>query len=117
LLIPALVDNLPAMEFVKVATVADIPPGERSWFEFEEETLIVFNVDGEFYCVADLCTHDGGPLEFGELYGYEVECPRHGARFDIRNGKAVQMPAVAGIPTYAVKVEGEDLYVESPDEF
>ena len=115
------------MEFVKVATVADIPPGERSWFEFEEETLIVFNVDGEFYCVADLCTHDGGPLEFGELYGYEVECPRHGARihigsvvyarFDIRNGKAVQMPAVAGIPTYAVKVEGEDLYVESPDEF
>jgi len=105
------------MEFVKVATVADIPPGERSWFEFEEETLIVFNVDGDFFCVADLCTHDGGPLEYGDLFGYEVECPRHGARFDIRTGKAVQMPAVTGIPTYEVKVEDGYIYVESPDEY
>lgn len=104
------------MTFVKVATIHDIPPGERSWFDFEEETLIVFNVDGEFFCIADICTHDGGPLEDGDLDGYEVICPRHGARFDIRTGAAVQFPAVTGVPTYMVKVDGEDLYVESPDD-
>lgn len=104
-------------EFIKVARVEDIPPGERMWFDFDEETVIVFNVDGEFYCIADLCTHDGGPLEDGELFGYEVECPRHGARFDIRTGAAVQLPAVVGVPSYAVKVEGEFILVESPDDY
>lgn len=104
-------------EFIKVARVDDIPPGERMWFEFEEETVVIFNVDGEFYCIADLCTHDGGPLEDGELFGYEVECPRHGARFDIRTGEAVRLPAVVDIPTYAVKVEGEFIFVESPDDY
>ncbi len=104
-------------EFIKVARVEDIPPGERMWFDFDEETVIVFNVDGEFYCIADLCTHDGGPLEDGELFGYEVECPRHGARFDIRTGAAVQLPAVVGVPSYGVKVEGEFILVESPDDY
>jgi len=102
-------------EFVKVATVADIPPGERMWFDFDEETLVVFNVDGAFYCIADLCTHDDGPLEDGELHGFAIECPRHGAEFDIRTGAVLSMPAVAPVPTFQVKVEGGDLYVESPD--
>lgn len=102
-------------EFVKVASVADIPPGQRLWFEFEEETVIVFNVDGEFYCIADLCTHDGGPLEDGDLIGCQIECPRHGATFDIRTGKATRLPAFEPVPTFAVKVEDGDIYVESPD--
>lgn len=102
-------------EFVRVAGVNDIAPGRRLWVEFEEETVIVFNVDGTFYCIADLCSHDGGPLEDGELVGCEIECPRHGARFDIRTGKPTALPAVEAIPSYEVKVEDGEVYVESPD--
>lgn len=102
-------------EFVKVCKTSDIPEGERREFAFEEETIIVFNVDGEFYAIADLCTHDGGPLDDGELIGCEIECPRHGALFDIRTGDATRLPAVAPIPTYQTKVDGDDLYLEDPD--
>jgi 3-phenylpropionate/trans-cinnamate dioxygenase ferredoxin subunit len=102
--------------FVKVAEVADIPPGERLWHDFENETVVIFNVDGEFYCIADLCTHDDGPLEDGELTHYAIECPRHGACFDIRTGQVLRLPATTPIPTFAVKVEEGMLYVESPDE-
>jgi 3-phenylpropionate/trans-cinnamate dioxygenase ferredoxin subunit len=102
-------------DFVKVASVTDLPPGERLWHDFEEETVIVFNVAGQFYAIADLCTHDDGPLGDGELEGHEVTCPRHGARFDVRTGKALCLPAVTGVPTYAVKVEDGAILVESPD--
>ena len=104
-------------EFVKIARVEDIPPGERLWYEFEEETVVVFNIGGTFYCIADLCTHDVGPLEDGELDGCEVECPRHGARFDVRTGKALSLPATSAVPTFAVKREDGDIYVESPDDW
>ena len=101
--------------FVKVARTADIPSGSRFWVEFEEETLVIFNVSGAYYAIADLCTHDDGPLEDGELRGYEVECPRHGARFDVRSGAALCLPATSAVPTYEVKVEGDIIYVEDPD--
>lgn len=104
-------------EFVKVATTADIPPGERFYYEFEEETVIIFNLSGTFFCVADLCSHDDGPLEDGDLNGHEIECPRHGARFDIRSGKALCLPATQPIPVYEVKVENGDIFVQSPDEW
>ena len=102
-------------EFVQVARVSDIAPGERMWIEFEEETVILFNVNGTFYCIADLCTHDDGPLEDGVIVGYEVECPRHGARFDVRTGAPRCLPAVTPVPTYEVKIEGEEIFVENPD--
>jgi 3-phenylpropionate/trans-cinnamate dioxygenase ferredoxin component len=103
-------------KFVKVACVADIPPGERLLVDFEEETLAIFNIDGDFYCIADVCTHDGGPLGDAPLDGFAVECPRHGARFDVRSGAVLSMPAVVPVPAFEVKIEGDDLYVESPDE-
>jgi len=102
-------------EFVKVASVEELPPGERIWYDFEEESIVVFNVDGDYYAIADLCTHDDGPLEDGKLEGFEVECPRHGARFDIRTGKALCLPAVTAVPTFQVKVENGAILVQSPD--
>lgn len=102
-------------DFVKVCKTGEIPEGERRYFAFEEETIVIFNVEGEFYAIADVCTHDGGPLEDGDLEGYKVECPRHGAHFDIRTGEALSMPAVVGVPSYETRVEGDDLYVEDPD--
>ena len=103
-------------EFVKVATVEDIPPGGRFWFEFEEETVVIFNIGGEFYCIADLCTHDDGPLEDGKLDGFSVECPRHGACFDVRTGAALNLPATSPVPNFAVKVVNGDVFVESQDD-
>jgi 3-phenylpropionate/trans-cinnamate dioxygenase ferredoxin subunit len=102
-------------EFVKVARLGDLAPGQRLWLEFEEETVVLFNINGTYYCIADVCTHDGGPLEDGKLEAYEVECPRHGARFDVRTGAALCLPAVTPVPTFEVKVEGDDIYIEDPD--
>ena len=102
-------------EFVKVAKVGDLPPGERMFYDFEDVTVTVFNVDGKFYCIEDVCTHDGGPVGDGNLFEFCIECPRHGALFDIRDGSVVSMPAVVPVPTYEVKVEGDDILVASPD--
>ena len=67
--------------------------------------VVVVNLDGEFFAVEDVCTHDGGPLGEGKLAGCELICPRHGARFDVRTGDATRMPAFEPVPTYEVRVE------------
>jgi len=93
-----------ACEFIPVAPEKDLPAGERLFLEIENQPLVVFNLAGGLYCVADLCSHDNGPLGEGDLDGYEVVCPRHGARFDIRDGKATALPAVKDIPAYPVRI-------------
>lgn len=98
-------------EFVQVATVDEIPAGERKLVWVDEEPAVLFNVEGEFFCVADVCSHDGGPLGEGELVDHEIECPRHGALFDIRTGEALSLPATAPTAVYRVKVEGDRILV------
>lgn len=100
---------------IAVARVEELPPGERLHFDLEEESVIVLNVDGELYCIADLCTHDGGPLEDGEVCDHQIECPRHGARFDVRTGSVTRLPATDPIPTYPVKVVDGLIYVEESE--
>lgn len=90
-------------------------PGSRLHFELEEESAILLNVDGKYYCIADLCTHDGGPLEDGDVLDCQIECPRHGARFDIRTGKVTRLPATDPIPVYPVVIEDGIIYIEAPD--
>jgi 3-phenylpropionate/trans-cinnamate dioxygenase ferredoxin subunit len=102
-------------EFLRVAEVDEIPVGSSKLVQIEDVRLALFNLDGEYYAIEDVCTHDGGPLVEGEIVdGCEVECPRHGARFDIRTGRATRMPAFAATSTYEVRVEGNDVLVESP---
>ena len=103
-------------EYVRVARVEDIPPGQRIWHDFDYETVIVLNVDGEFYCIADLCSHDDGPLGDGPVEGFSIQCPRHGACFDVRTGAVLALPATSPIPTYRVKVENGDVFIENLDE-
>ena len=98
-------------QFVKVAEVGELPPGERTVVEVEGIFIAVFNVDGAYYAIEDICTHDDGPLAEGELDGFEIECPRHGARFDIRSGKVLSFPAITDVTHYEVKVEGGDVLV------
>jgi 3-phenylpropionate/trans-cinnamate dioxygenase ferredoxin subunit len=95
--------------FVQVATVTEVPAGERKLVWVDEEPAVLFNVGGEFFCLADVCSHDGGPLGEGELFGHEIECPRHGALFDIRTGEAVTLPATAPTSVYRVRVEGDKI--------
>lgn len=98
-------------EFSKVASKADVPVGHVKVYTVEKKRIAVCNVEGKFYAVADLCTHDGGPLGEGELVENTIECPRHGARFDVETGAVVCMPAVIPIATYPCEERGEDLWV------
>lgn len=100
-------------EFVTVAKTDEIRPGEREVFGIGRHWVAVFNVDGTYYAIEDVCTHDGGPLADGELVGCEIACPRHGAKFDIRNGKVLTAPALVDVPTYEVRVEGDEIQVSA----
>ncbi len=99
--------------FVKVGRADEIAPGEKKIYEVDGILVVVVNLDGEYYCVEDVCTHDGGPLGEGALDDGQIICPRHGARFDVRTGDALTLPAFEPVPIYQVKVENGDLLVES----
>ena len=81
-------------------------PAARNCAEVDGRAIAVFNVDGAFYAIDDVCTHDGGPLAEGELWGCEIQCPRHGARFDVRTGKPLCMPAFEPVTTHDVELPG-----------
>ena len=99
-----------------LASTSDIPPGKVGVFVVGEQRIALCNVDGQFYAIDDVCTHDGGALDQGELAGNEIECPRHGARFDVRTGKVTQLPAWAPVETYPVRVEGATVQVSVDSE-
>lgn len=100
------------MEFVKVATTGEIAPGTALRVEVADEPIAIFNLDGEFYAIGDICTHAEASLSEGDIFGDCVECPLHGAEFDIRTGRPRTLPAVIPVPTYAVKVEGGDILID-----
>lgn len=101
-------------DYVKVASVTDLAPGEMTLVEVSGELICLANVDGTFYAIADECTHVGGALSDGELEGYIVSCPTHFGQFDIRTGKVVQHPPREDATTYEVKVEGQDVLIGGP---
>jgi 3-phenylpropionate/trans-cinnamate dioxygenase ferredoxin subunit len=103
------------MAFVKAASVGDIAEGRAIVVEVGDHEVALCNVGGEIYALANMCTHDGGPLGQGVLLGAEIECPRHGARFDVRTGAVKALPAIMPIPAYEVKVEGDAVYVDVED--
>ena len=102
--------------FVKVASRAELPPGSKKLVEVDGRAIAVFHCEGAFYAIDDVCTHDGGPLAEGELFGGESECPRHGARFDVRTGRPLCMPAIEPVATHATEVRGDDVYVSVLDQ-
>ncbi len=102
-------------EYVKVAARAELPPGSKKLFDVDGRAIAVFNVDGEYFAIDDICTHDGGPLAEGEFEGAEIRCPRHGARFDVRTGKPLCFPAIEPVATHAVDVRGDDIFVAIDD--
>ncbi len=99
-------------EFTKVTKTSEIAPGRVCVYDVGGKKIAICNVDCEFYAIADVCTHDDGPLAEGELLGDQIECPRHGALFDVKTGKALTLPAVTPVTSYPVQVDGDDIKVE-----
>ena len=94
------------------AKLADVPRGGMKVVETGGVRIALCNVEGKIYAIEDVCTHDDGPLGEGKLQGFEAECPRHGARFDVRTGAVTRMPAVVPVRSFPVRVEGDQIYVD-----
>jgi 3-phenylpropionate/trans-cinnamate dioxygenase ferredoxin subunit len=95
------------VEFVEIAPASELPDGERMFVDIGDAPIVIFNIAGQLFAIGDVCTHDDGPLGDGDIEGFNVVCPRHGAEFDVRTGKVTSMPAVVDIPAYPVRlVEG-----------
>ena len=99
-------------QFVAVAKVSEVPRQSIKCVEVAGKRIALFNLGGEFYALADECTHEGGPLSEGEIRGGEVECPLHGARFDIKSGKVTLDPADDDVARYNVRVSGDSVEIE-----
>ncbi len=98
------------LDFIKVAQISDLNPGEKMLVDYDDEEVGLFNIEGQFYAVSDVCTHDDGPLLEGKLDDDCIICPRHGARFNVKTGTQT-MPAFSPVPLYQVKIEGTDIYI------
>lgn len=104
-----------SIKYFPIVDASEFSNGEQLYVEIEDIELVVFNIAGEVFAIGDVCSHDGGPLGDGEIEDYEVICPRHGARFDVRTGKATALPAVVDIPAYPVRIQQGQIEVGIPD--
>ncbi len=102
------------LEYIAVATMDELGDGDRLVVEIDRVGVVLFKVEGKYFAIGDVCSHDDGPIAEGELDGLEIACPRHGARFALQSGKALALPAVVDIPAYPVRVEGEEILVGLP---
>ena len=98
--------------WVAVAKEDEIKSGGFRVAEVDGAQIVVFNFDGEYYAIEDLCTHDSGKLTGGTIEGAEIVCPRHGARFCIKPGAALTAPAYEAVATFPIKVENGDIFVK-----
>lgn len=95
------------------ARLSDIAPGTTKRVDVGGDPVLLCNVAGSLYAIEDVCTHDGGELDQGELEGCRIMCPRHGAYFDVTSGAALTFPAVIPLRTYSIRVEGDSIFVDA----
>jgi 3-phenylpropionate/trans-cinnamate dioxygenase ferredoxin subunit len=98
-------------KWVTAFKASDVTPGQHKTIEIEGDPITVFNIDGKFHAIADVCTHDGGDLTGGEVTGKIITCPRHGAQFDVTTGSVMRMPAFESVPSYDVRIEEDSVQV------
>ena len=99
-------------EWVTVARTEELPPGEWRVMDVEGTRIAVFNLNGEYFAIEDVCTHDGGLLTGGVIDGDQIMCPRHGARFSIKTGAALSAPAYEPTATFPVRIEAGAIQVK-----
>lgn len=104
-------------KFIAVAQQSEIPDGNSLLVEVDERLVVLIHAAGHFYALDDVCTHDGGPLSDGpvDAAGGTIACPRHGAKFDIKTGAAMTMPATKATVAHEVKAEGDQVFVRLND--
>lgn len=100
-------------EWVDVAAVVEIPPGECIAVEVDDRMIAVVNVDGEFHAIDNICTHEYAELSEGMVLGDEIQCPLHGAQFNVITGEVTAPPAYEPLRTYEVRVQGERVQVRA----
>lgn len=99
-------------DWIDVCKVEQLKPRNFRLVDLGDIEIMVFNIDNQFYAIEDTCTHDGGTLSDGEIEGCEIICPRHGARFDIRNGKVTAPPAFENLHSFPTRVENGVVQVQ-----
>lgn len=104
------------LEYIPVGFVEEIKMGERIFIEIDGKPIVILNINGQFYAIADVCSHDDGPVGEGEIEGYDIICPRHGARFDVRTGKVLALPAFVDIPAYPIRLVNNQIEIGIPIE-
>ncbi len=102
------------LEYIPVGTVEELKEGERLFIEIDGIPIVILNINSEYYAIGDVCSHDNGPVGEGNIEGFEIICPRHGARFDIRTGKVIALPAFVDIPAYPVRIIGDQVEIGVP---
>tara|TARA_B100001079_G_C16382383_1_gene502703 strand:+ start:1180 stop:1494 length:315 start_codon:yes stop_codon:yes gene_type:complete len=100
---------------VKTINISEINENSVKVVNIENKDIAIFNVDGEFYAIDDLCSHADASLAEGEVFDCKVECPLHGAEFDLKTGEAVTLPATRPVDTYMISVENDIIYLEMND--
>ena len=100
------------MAFTRVGTVDEVPSGKVKVYEVGGREIAICNASGDLFAIDNVCSHDEGFLDQGEVIGCEIECPKHGARFDVRTGEVTGPPAILPIDSFKVRVEGDDVEVE-----
>ena len=98
-------------DWLTVAKEGELTPGQWRRVDVDGTQIVVFNLDGKYYALEDVCTHDGGQLTGGRVLGDQIECPRHGARFCIKTGAALAPPAYEPTATFPVQVENGEVQV------
>lgn len=99
-------------KYVRVARTSDVAEGTGQYFDVDGQPIAIWHIDGNFFATTDVCSHEEASLAEGELEGEVVECPLHGARFNVRTGKVLSLPAVVGIKTYPVRVLDDAVEIE-----
>jgi 3-phenylpropionate/trans-cinnamate dioxygenase ferredoxin subunit len=102
-------------EYVKLCAESEIEEGQVKTFEIKDRPIAVARWQGSLFALDNICTHDGGNLGDGDLVKGQIQCPRHGARFDLQTGQVTRMPAVIGIEKYEIKIEDGDIYAAIPE--
>jgi len=102
------------LDFIQVGSVDELTDGGRLFIEVDEQPIVVLRIANQYYAIGDVCSHDEGPVGEGAIEGFEIICPRHGARFDIRSGKALALPAFVDIPAFPVRIVDGQIEIGLP---
>lgn len=103
------------MAIVEVGPEGDIQPGQSACVMVGDTPIAIFNINGEFYAIGDTCTHEEFSLSEGEVFeDATVECALHGARFDLRTGEALSLPATGSAGSYEVWIEDGTIKLDVP---